>query len=95
MLEYNEISTKYIESAIALEEKNKQIKKLKERLKESQLARTIEKPSNLQMHNEVEELFSEENLKLTERLEIDNEKNKIIRSIVCLKQTLIKRILMI
>lgn len=80
ILEYNELSSKFIESAIALEEKDKIIKKLKEKIMESQILKSSEKIIQ-PITETVDLVLSEESMKFTESIEIDNEKNKLIRSI--------------
>ena len=80
ILEYNELSSKFIESAIALEEKDKIIKKLKEKIMESQILKSSEKIIQ-PITETVDLVLSEESMKFTESIEIDNEKNKLIRCI--------------
>ena len=80
ILEYNELSSKFIESAIALEEKDKIIKKLKEKIMESQILKSSEKIIQ-PITETVDLVLSEESMKFTESIEIDNEKNKLIQSI--------------
>ena len=80
ILEYNELSSRFIESAIALEEKDKIIKKLKEKIMESQILKSSEKIIQ-PITETVDLVLSEESMKFTESIEIDNEKNKLIRSI--------------
>ena len=80
ILEYNELSSRFIESAIALEEKDKIINKLKEKIMESQILKSSEKIIQ-PITETVDLVLSEESMKFTESIEIDNEKNKLIRSI--------------
>jgi len=81
---YNDISTKYIEVVIGLEEKNKEIKKLKERMNEMQKMSTptVEKITTISIQPEtLIASNSEGTVRLTESVEIDNGKNQIITNI--------------